>query len=240
MMFRHKAIYSTIAYYIGLLALINLAVSGHFLTYAPFLAILYVLGSITISVGYHRLFCHASFKTSKFFHFLFSTLGILFQYSSPLQWAVTHATHHKHSDTDLDPHPSKRTSLLLKGYRNVPLDTLKARRLIRQNNMHKVVDKFYMLIFAILVSIIAFISLNFIIYVYLPALGLAHFVGALHNTFSHWDNKPRDLAFMEFLLPAGGEWLHGYHHDYPRDPSFRSKWWHFDLGAIVIKLIKTN
>jgi stearoyl-CoA desaturase (delta-9 desaturase) len=240
-MFRHQAFYSTIAYYIGMLSLVYLCfISGTALAYLPYIVILYLIGSITISVGYHRLFCHAAFETPKIVHWFFALSGVLFQYSSPLQWAVTHATHHKESDTDKDPHPTKMRAMLFKGYRDVPLDTLKARRLVRQQKLHSFIDKYYMAIYAVLLSILIIISTNFVLYIYLPTLGLAHFVGALHNTFSHWNNKPRDLAFMEYVLPASGEWLHGFHHSYPRKASFRSKWWHFDLGAAVVKLISTK
>lgn len=230
---------STVAYYAGLCSIVGLFFTNQY-SYLPIIALLYVIGSITISVGYHRLFCHAAFKTSEFFHYAFAVTGILFLYSSPLQWAVTHATHHKTSDTDLDPHPTKFSAMFRKGYRDVPLDALKARRLIRQNSFHVIIDTYYMLMFTVLISTLALISVDFVLFAYLPALGLAHLVGALHNTFSHWNKKPRDLAFMEYIVPASGEWLHGYHHDHPRHASFRSKWWHFDLGAVVVKLIETK
>lgn len=239
-MWEHKSIYSTIAYYAGLAALISLFISGSFLVYLPYIIILYFLGSITISVGYHRLFCHSAFKTSKLFHKLFAFFGVLFQFSSPLQWAVIHASHHKYSDTNNDPHYPKPWSLFLRKYRTVPLNAFKIKRLLRNGHYHFIIYKYYQLIYLCILLALLAISPSFILCVYLPVLGLLHLVGSIHTTFSHWNDNPRDLAFMEFLLPASGEWLHGHHHDYPRNASFRSKWWHFDLGAIVIKLIKTN
>ena len=44
----------------------------------------------------------------------------------------------------------------------------------------------------------------------------------------------------DVLLPASGEWLHGSHHDRPGRKSFRAAWWHPDLGAAFIRLIRTR
>ena len=241
---RHKAWMSTGSYYVGLLALTTLPLraGGDWAGWLPYIAAIYVLGSVTISVGYHRLFCHGSFKTSPFWHWFFSVSGVAFMYSSPLQWAVTHATHHRHADTDRDPHPesTRMHALLFKSYRNVPLDTWKSRRLIRQGSMHGFVDQYYLAIYFAIVAAIAMLSMDFLLYAYLPALGLAHFIGALHNMFSHFGGGPRDMAVMEYLLPASGEWLHATHHNRPGRWNFRAKPWHFDLGALVIRAIRSS
>lgn len=237
---RHKAWMSTIAYWLGLVALFSLPYrNSEWINWLPAILLTYIVASITISVGYHRLFCHNSFKTNSFWHYLFAITGTLFMYSSPLQWAVTHSTHHKRSDSDLDPHPLPKYAMFFKGYRNVPLDTWQARRLIKSSGIfHAFIDKWYVGIFVSLVILIWLIYPNYVIYAFLPSLGVSHFIGGLHNVISHSAKRPRDLAFMEYILPASGEWLHGGHHDKPGRSDFRTKWYHFDLGALVIKSIK--
>lgn len=235
--FRHSAWVSTVGYYVGLTALVHLGLKGEAFWWFYALG-LYLLGSLTITAGYHRLFCHGSYKAHTFWHVLFGVFGILFLYSSPMQWSVTHVPHHKHSDTDLDPHPLASTALLWKGYRNVPLDKMVVRRLLRQKKWHKLLDSKYMAIWFALVVPVAVAAPDVIIYAYLPALGLAHFVGALHNIFSHWGKTPRDLWWMEYILPASGEWLHKTHHEQPRLWNLGSKWYHLDLGSWLIRAIR--
>ena len=237
MMFRHKAWMATAAYHTGIVALLYAIFTNTALL--PYSVALYIVGTITISVGYHRLFCHDAFKTSRFWHGFFALYGVLFMYSSPLQWVVTHATHHKHSDTDKDPHEKamSMSSMLRKGYRDVPLMTILSRRLLRQP-LHLFIDSYYVVIWAVMAAVIFAVSPEFFVFCYLPALGIAHFVGACHNTFSHVGNKPRDLWFMEFILPSAGEWLHGYHHKHWKAWKFSYKWYHIDMGSLIVRLIR--
>jgi len=235
---RHRGWMSTIAYVTGLAGLVNLALTPGASQWLPWIIGLYLLGGLTISVGYHRLFCHGAFKAHPFWHWFFATAGVLFMYGSPIQWSVTHSAHHKWSDTDRDPHPKPSTALFSKSYRKVPLDLWKMRRLLRQGEWHWFVDRNYANLWLTLVSFMAALNWEFVLYAYLPALGLAHLTGAIHNTFSHLGGKPRDWWFMEFILPAGGEWLHGQHHAKERLCDFRSRWYHLDPGALFIKLIR--
>ena len=54
--------------------------------------------------GYHRYFCHKSFKTSRVFQFVLAYLGAAAAQMGPLWWAGHHRSHHRHSDTDDDVH----------------------------------------------------------------------------------------------------------------------------------------
>ncbi|HTL47911.1 MAG TPA: acyl-CoA desaturase, partial [Verrucomicrobiae bacterium] len=64
--------------------------------------------SFAITVGYHRYFSHNVFKTSKFIEFLLLAFGAATFQKSALRWASQHRQHHQFTDTDLDPHNSKR------------------------------------------------------------------------------------------------------------------------------------
>lgn len=239
---RHSAWMSTAGYYLGLAALVTLPVRAEGALAQSLLAVgaIYLVGSLTISVGYHRLFCHGAFRTSAFWHRAFALLGVAFLYGSPLQWAVTHATHHRRSDTEGDPHPRGWRALAFKGYRAVPLDRWRARRLLRQDAVHGIVDRHYVEFYVAGLAVLAAVLPSFLLNAYLPALGLAHLVGGLHNLLSHHAGGPRNLPLMEFLLPASGEWLHGSHHERPGRASFRAAGWHPDLGAAFIHLIRTR
>ena len=190
-MFRHSAWMANVAYYLGMAAFVAACFYAPTMLWAS--VALYFLAATTLSVGYHRLFCHGAFETNRFWHTLFALSGVLFMYSSPLQWVVTHATHHKHADTDLDPHEGalKAVSLFRKGYRNVPLKTILAKRLLR-DKLHLIVDKYYAAIWLGMAGIMLAVSPTFFLFGYMPAVGLAHLVAAFHQTFSHIGNKPND------------------------------------------------
>ncbi len=58
---------------------------------------------------YHRYLSHRSYKTSRWFQFLFALLGNSSVQKGPLWWAGHHRHHHKYSDEDEDVHsPIKR------------------------------------------------------------------------------------------------------------------------------------
>ena len=236
---RHRVWMTNAVYYVGTAALLYTAwARTEYLLYA---AVFYLWAIVTLSVGYHRLFCHGAFEANRFWHWFFALSGVLFVVSSPMQWVVTHATHHKNSDTDLDPYARSLTaSALLKiSYKEVPLMTLVGRRLLR-DRMHIFVDRYYSGLWG--ASAFAFMLAlpELFFFAYLPALGAAYLVVAIHQTFSHAHDKPHDLWFMELVLPSAGEWLHNTHHKRPRSWNFSSKWYHFDMGAFVVRLIRSR
>lgn len=64
----------------------------------------YLLTALGITVGYHRLFTHKSFKTSAVVAAILGVLGSMAVEGPILQWAATHRRHHQHTDRPDDPH----------------------------------------------------------------------------------------------------------------------------------------
>ena len=65
---------------------------------------LYWLRQFAITAFYHRYFSHRSYKTNRFWQFIFALLGNMAAQRGPLWWAAHHRAHHQHSDTDKDLH----------------------------------------------------------------------------------------------------------------------------------------
>jgi stearoyl-CoA desaturase (delta-9 desaturase) len=65
---------------------------------------LYLVRMFAITAGYHRLFSHRSYRTSRVFQFVLGFLAESSAQAGLLWWAAKHREHHKHSDTELDPH----------------------------------------------------------------------------------------------------------------------------------------
>jgi stearoyl-CoA desaturase (Delta-9 desaturase) len=67
-------------------------------------AITYVLCGFGVTVGFHRLLTHRSFKTTRPVRALFAVLGSMAVEGPLIEWVSTHRKHHRFSDEDGDPH----------------------------------------------------------------------------------------------------------------------------------------
>ncbi|MEA2493120.1 MAG: hypothetical protein QOJ29_1031 [Thermoleophilaceae bacterium] len=66
--------------------------------------VMYALTGLGITLGYHRLFTHRSFKTTRGVRAVLAVLGSMAVQGSVVEWAATHRKHHVHSDQPGDPH----------------------------------------------------------------------------------------------------------------------------------------
>ncbi len=67
-------------------------------------AIMYVLTGLGITVGFHRLFTHRSFKTGKAVRATLAALGSMAIEGPVISWVADHRKHHAYSDKPGDPH----------------------------------------------------------------------------------------------------------------------------------------
>ena len=68
------------------------------------LAVSYVVIGSGITVGFHRLLTHRSFKTSRLLRAGFAALGSAAAEGPVIDWVATHRKHHRYSDVEGDPH----------------------------------------------------------------------------------------------------------------------------------------
>ena len=70
---------------------------------------------VGISIGMHRLFTHRTFEPkNNIITVVLHFLSLITTIGGTIAWAATHRTHHKHSDTELDPHCVSGASLFTK------------------------------------------------------------------------------------------------------------------------------
>ena len=73
------------------------------------LAITYTLTGLGVTVGYHRLFTHRSFKTGRAVRALLAVLGSMAVEGPVIEWVATHRKHHRFSDQQRRPaQPARR------------------------------------------------------------------------------------------------------------------------------------
>jgi stearoyl-CoA desaturase (Delta-9 desaturase) len=68
------------------------------------LAVCYLLTGFGITVGFHRLFTHRSFKTRTWMRALLGVLGSAAVEGPVIEWVANHRKHHRFSDQPGDPH----------------------------------------------------------------------------------------------------------------------------------------
>jgi len=68
------------------------------------LAVMYVVSAAGITVGYHRMLTHRSFRTHKPTEYLFAGLGSMAVQGPVIAWVADHRKHHAHTDVEGDPH----------------------------------------------------------------------------------------------------------------------------------------
>jgi stearoyl-CoA desaturase (delta-9 desaturase) len=65
---------------------------------------LYITSALGVSVGYHRLLTHRSFRTRPGVRYALAVLGTMAVEGPPTEWVATHRKHHAFADQPGDPH----------------------------------------------------------------------------------------------------------------------------------------
>ena len=210
--------------------------------------LIYITIAITVSVGYHRLFCHNGFEVSRFWHWFFGLVGCISLNSAPVHWSSVHSNHHRYSDTDNDPYDSDIKHFLRFRERSNIQATKNELRMIR-DPMHQFFVKHSLtLSLGFAAIMLAFGNDAFLFLWALPTTTYLVTSG-LQTIFAHGSrlkendtrkSSARNLWLLEYLIPMGGEWLHKEHHEKPELVDWATQPYYFDLGAHFIKLIGKN
>ena len=103
--------WGTIAFMLAIHLLTIFALSPRFWSFqavATLLILYWITACLGVTLGYHRLLSHRSFKVPKWLERFFATCGALSCQHGPIDWVGLHRHHHTFSDTDPDHHNSNR------------------------------------------------------------------------------------------------------------------------------------
>lgn len=205
----------------------------------------YFLTGLGITAGYHRYFAHRSYSASLPFRILLMCLGSGAVQGSARWWARGHRSHHRYTDTDLDPYGA-HTGLL---WAHVGWMIFKPRRrpgpvsvsdldndpVVRFQHKHYLpIMLFFGFVFPALVGYLwndvrgAFFyagvcRLVFVHHSTFSINSLAHYLGV-----ASYDRKtsPRDNWIT--ALVTIGEGYHNFHHEFPMDYRNAVLWYQYD------------
>ena len=217
---------------------------------ATLLILYWVTACLGVTLGYHRLLSHRSFKVPQWLVRFFATCGALSAEYGPITWSGIHRQHHKYSDTDPDPHDMNKGfwwSHIGWMFVDVPAENnvRKYTADLRQDPYFRWLDKYFLLLQIPLGLTLYLIGGWSLVLWGIPLrLAVVYHVTWLVNSATHtWGERPYDtednsrnnkwVAALTF-----GEGCHNNHHAYPSSAKQGLQRGQIDLTWYHIVLLK--
>jgi len=206
-----------------------------------------------ISMGYHRLHTHRSYKVPLGLEYFFAVCGTLTLEGGPISWVATHRIHHQNSDLPGYPHSPNEggwwahAGWLLTGESNhnntramskYAPDLAKDRFYVWLNNYHFIPT---LVLAAVLLALGGLPLLLWGIFVRV-VFGL-HATWLVNSATHMWGGRrfaTRDNSRNNWwvALMTFGEGWHNNHHAHPTSARHGLAWYEFDPSWILIKILK--
>lgn len=246
----------------GALALLPVLPFG--VTEVVLLLALWLLTGLGVTVGYHRLFTHRTFKTTPAVAAVLAVLGSMAGQGGVVSWVALHRRHHENSDREGDPHSPNLSGGGLMGVlrglahshflwmrrHEYPNVAHYAPDLIRNRSLVRVARHYYWWVALGLAGpalVGGLVSMSWAGAVSGLLWGglvrmfvLEHIVWAI-NSFLHmfgtrpYESRENSRNGGIFALVTLGESWHNNHHAFPESPSFGLDWYRLDPGFWLIK-----
>jgi stearoyl-CoA desaturase (delta-9 desaturase) len=213
----------------------------------------YFATGLGISMGYHRLHTHRSYKVPKWLEYFFAVCGTLTLEGGPIFWVATHRLHHQFSDQPGDPHSPRDGAFwshmgwILFGETNhnntrvmskYAPDLAKDRFYVWLNNYHWV-------------PVVALTAIQYAIGG-LPLVLWANFLRIVFGLHATWlvnsathmfGNRRFDIrddsrnTWWVAMISFGEGW-HNNHHAHPTSARHGLAWYEFDPSWLLIKVLR--
>jgi stearoyl-CoA desaturase (Delta-9 desaturase) len=226
-------------------------------------AVMYLVTALGVTVGFHRLLTHRSFRTAPWLERSFAVAGSLSVQGSVLDWVADHRKHHAHTDVEGDPHsPHVGHGSGLKGLWHAHTGWLMetqgqadwkkyAKDLYEDPKMKRIGKSFPLLV---VVSLLIPTIAGYVLHGYtwqgalrgyiwggLLRVFLVHHVTWSVNSVCHYfgsrrfDIEDKSTNVFWLALPSLGESWHHNHHAFPRSAEHGLRTWEIDVSAWVIR-----
>ena len=240
------------AYHALLVVLLPAFISVFTWSALAFFLVTYIIGGLSITVGYHRLYAHKAYSANPFFEWCILIGSSLSFEMSALNWSHDHRIHHNHVDTDKDPYSIKKGFWYahigwLFDYKrefDKPLvaDLMKNPRVMFQHKHYAALVigvnvAVFLLGWGITGSALASFYMGFLV-----RMAMIHhctwFINSLCHTYGS-KTYARELSAVDNAIMAVltfGEGYHNYHHAFAADYRNGIRWYHFDPSKWTIWL----
>ena len=211
------------------------------------LGVFFMLTALGVTVGYHRMHTHGSFKTNPIIRGILLIFGMWAVQGAPTFWAAIHLKHHVHSDKDEDPHSP------LKGLFHAHVGWLLTPQraelgVYAKSQMEDPVARFlgktafWWTILTLLLPL-AIGGWTGLLWGGFVRVFLMHHVtwsvNSVCHAFGSRGYKTRDRSTNNWLvgIVALGEGWHNNHHAFPRSAFHGLSWRQPDVSGYVIRLM---
>jgi len=223
---------------------------------------LYVVRMLAITGAYHRYFSHRTYKTSRFWQFVFALIGATSAQRGPLWWAAHHRHHHRYADQPEDIHSPVQRGFL---WSHV-LWILTPKYFATNRQLAKDWARYPELVWLNRCSILPPLGLLVLLLVvgellrlYVPAAGTSGVQMALWgfcistvvlfhatatiNSLDHligrrrYDTPDHSRNNWVLALVTFGEGWHNNHHHYPATARQGFYWWELDVTYYVLVVL---
>ena len=220
-----------------------------------FFAAFLVLGGMSITVGYHRLWAHQTFKARAPLRLVLAIFGAMALQNSIFNWAARHRVHHRYvDDVSRDPHSIKRgfwhahIGWMLREWPTTQADYSRVKDLEGDRIVMWQHRNYWTLVWAtnLGLPLVLGLLLGDVIGMLLLAgvlrLVLSHHFTFFINSLAHmWGKRPysdQNTAVDNGLvaLLTWGEGYHNYHHAFQADYRNGVQWWQYDPSKWLINL----
>ncbi|HEX4146649.1 MAG TPA: fatty acid desaturase [Pirellulales bacterium] len=254
---KHAAIYWLRVIRIGVPYLLAICAPFYF-TWSGLIAaiVLYAATGFGITLGYHRLHTHRSFKTFRVVDYFLAFMGTLADEGGVIEWVTTHRAHHAFSDTNGDPHSPTKGFMWAQYYwlifHNPETESPEAKSQYSKDllrvRFYRLLDGWPTTIYAL--SLVAICVIGESLFdcglSWLTWAGGVRTVAVLNSTWlvnsvthisgysSHETGDSSTNNWWVALLTLGEGW-HNNHHAFPTSARHGLAWWEFDPTWIAIK-----
>ena len=215
--------------------------------------LIWVATGFGISLGYHRLHTHRSYKVPRALEYFFAVCGTLTLEGGPIFWVATHRIHHQKSDQPGDPHSPRDGAWWSHiGWILVGESKHNNTRLMAKYAPDLAKDKFYVWLndyhwlFSVVLGIVLLLVGGLPMFLWGGCLRIVvglHFTWAVNSATHMWGSRrfaTRDDSRNNLLvaLVTFGEGWHNNHHAHPTSARHGLTWYEFDISWLTIKLLR--
>jgi len=213
----------------------------------------WIVGSLGIGLGYHRLLTHRSFKAPKWLEYTLTIFGAMAIQDDAPKWVVTHRIHHKFTETEKDPHSTRlgfwwaQIGWILLGTANDHDEATLKKYVpdLMKDKFHVLLAKYYYVPLIISAFVLYAIGgWSMVLWgVFLRVVVGWHttwFVNSLAHIFGKRPFETKDDSTNNWFvaLLTFGEGWHNNHHAFPTSARHGLKWYQFDMNWLTIRLFK--
>lgn len=214
------------------------------------LALLFTISPIGVTLTYHRLLTHQSFKVPKWLEYTLATFGALSAQGPILLWVAEHRLHHRYTDENRDPHDSRNGFFYAhvghlfhhKEFEDTKEQWMKYVPDLANQPYYRFLNKYwYVVAFSIFPLLYwaggwSFVMWGGIVRIVLM-LHITWFVNSASHIWGYRNFETRDQSkncWWVGILACGEGW-HNNHHAQANCAAHGIRWFEFDLTYQIIR-----